>query len=79
MRVGVFLSYQGLGANLLHLAYCHEVAKKFGPITIITLCDSLEEALSKDPLIKEILYLDKYYKKVFDIFNLSNFLKKLQL
>jgi len=79
MKTAVILSYKGLGANLLHLTYCHEIAKKYGPITIITLCKNLEEALSKDPLIKEILYLDKYYKKVFDIFNLSNFLKKLQL
>lgn len=79
METAVILSYKGLGANLLHLAYCHEIAKKFGPITIITLCRNLEEVLSKDPLIKEIIYLDKYYKKFLDIFNLSNFLKKLQL
>ena len=79
MKTAVILSYKGLGANLLHLAYCHEIAKKFGPITIITLCKNLEETLSKDPLIKEIIYLDKYYKKFLDIFNLSNFLKKLQL
>ena len=37
MRIGVFLNYIGLGTNLLHLSYCHEIAKKFGPITIITL------------------------------------------
>ena len=79
METAVILSYKGLGANLLHLTYCHEIAKKFGPITIITLCRNLEEVLSKDPLIKEIIYLDKYYKKFLDIFNLSNFLKKLQL
>ncbi len=79
MKTAVILSYKGIGANLLHLAYCHKIAKKFGPITIITLCQNLEEILSKDPLIKEIIYLDKYYKKFFDIFNLSNFLKKLQL
>ena len=79
MKTAVILSYKGLGANLLHLSYCHEIAKKFGPITIITLCKSLEETLSKDPSIKEIIYLDKYYKKFFDILNLSNFLKKLQL
>ena len=79
MKTAVILSYKGLGANLLHLAYCHEIAKKFGPITIVTLCKNLEETLSKDPLIKEIIYLDKYYKKFLDIFNLSNFLKKLQL
>ena len=79
MKTAVILSYKGLGANLLHLTYCHEIAKKFGPITIITLCKNLEEVLSKDPLIKKIIYLDKYYKKFLDIFNLSNFLKKLQL
>ena len=79
MKTAVILSYKGLGANLLHLTYCHEIAKKFGPITIITLCKNLEEVLSKDPLIKEIIYLDKYYKKFIDIVNLSNFLKKLQL
>ena len=79
MKTAVILSYKGLGANLLHLTYCHEIARKFGPITIITLCKNLEEVLSKDPLIKEIIYLDKYYKKFLDIFNLSNFLKKLQL
>ena len=54
MKTAVILSYKGLGANLLHLTYCHEIAKKFGPITIITLCKNLEEALSEDPLIKEI-------------------------
>ena len=30
MKTGIFLSYKGLGANLLHLSYCHEIAKKFG-------------------------------------------------
>ena len=79
MKTAVILSYKGLGANLLHLAYCHEIAKKFGPIRIITLCKNLEETLSKDPLIKEIIYLEKYHKKIFDIFSLSKFLKKLQL
>ena len=46
MKTCVYLSYKGLGANLLHLAYCHEIAKKFGPITIITLCGNLEAALN---------------------------------
>ena len=41
MRTCVYLSYKGLGANLLHLAYCHEIAKKYGPITILTLCANL--------------------------------------
>jgi len=79
MKTGVLLSYKGLGANLLHLTYCHEIAKKRGPITIITLCSNLEQALLKDPLIKEIIYLDRYHKKLSDIFNLSKFLKKLNL
>ena len=76
MKTAILLSYKGLGANLLHLSYCHEIAKKIGPVTIITLCKNLEQAISKDPLIKEVVYLNKYHKKLFDIFNLSNFLKK---
>ena len=28
MKVGIFLSYIGLGSNIMHLAYCHEIAKK---------------------------------------------------
>tara|TARA_B110000003_G_C16607648_1_gene518164 strand:- start:585 stop:1523 length:939 start_codon:yes stop_codon:yes gene_type:complete len=76
MKTAILLSYKGLGTNLLHLSYCHEIAKKVGPITIITLCKNFEQAISKDPLIKEVIYLEKYHKKLFDIFNLSNFLKK---
>ena len=76
MKTAILLSYKGLGTNLLHLSYCHEIAKKIGPVTIITLCKNLEQAVSKDPLIKEVVYLDKYHKKLVDIFNLSNFLKK---
>ena len=79
MKTGILLSYKGLGSNLLHLSYCHEVAKKYGPITIITLCKNLEQALSDDPLIKEIIYLDKYHKKLIDVFKLSRFLKNLNL
>ena len=79
MKTAILLSYKGLGSNLLHLSYCHEVAKKYGPITIITLCKNLEHALSGDPLIKEIVYLDKYHKKLIDVFQLSNFLKNLNL
>ena len=45
MKTGIFLSYKGLGANLLHLSYCHEIAKKFGPITLITLNPKLKEVL----------------------------------
>ena len=76
MRTGIYLSYVGLGANLLHLSYCHQIAKKYGPVTIITLCKNLEEALADDPLIKKVYYLDKYQKKTFDIFKLSRVLKK---
>ena len=76
MKTAILLSYKGLGTNLLHLSYCHQIAKKVGPITVITLCKNLEHAISKDPLIKEVIYLKKYHKKLFDIFKLSNFLKK---
>ena len=76
MKTAILLSYKGLGANLLHLSYCHQIAKKIGPVTIITLCKNLEQAISKDPLIKEVVLLDKYHKKLIDIFNLSSFLKK---
>ena len=79
MKTGILLSYKGLGSNLLHLSYCHEFAKKYGPITIITLCKNLEQALSGDPLIKEIIYLEKYHKKLIDIFKLGKFLKNLNL
>ena len=76
MKTGIYLSYVGLGANLLHLSYCHEVAKKNGPVTIITLCKNLEEALIDDPLIKEVYYLSQYHKKFIHIFKLSSVLKK---
>ena len=68
MKTGIYLSYIGLGANLLHLSYCHEIAKKHGPVTIITLCKNLEEALIDDPLVEKVYYLDKYHKKLSDIF-----------
>ena len=76
MKTGIYLSYVGLGANLLHLSYCHQIAKKYGPVTIITLCRNLKEALTDDPLIKEVYYLDKYQKKFVDIFKLSRIIKK---
>ncbi len=76
MKIGIFMSYRGLGANLLHLSYCHEIAKKFGPVTLITLCPNLNKVLEDDPSIKEIVYLDKFHKKFFDILSLSKFLKK---
>ncbi len=79
MKTGILLSYKGLGANLLHLSYCHEIAKKFGPITLITLNPKLVEVLEDDPNIKEVIYLDNFYKKFSDIFKLSIFLKKLNL
>jgi ADP-heptose:LPS heptosyltransferase len=79
MKTGIFLSYKGLGANLLHLSYCHEIAKKFGPITLITLNPKLKEVLIDDPNFQEIIYLNDFYKKFFDIFKLSIFLKNLSL
>ena len=71
MNVGIFLSYKGIGANLLHLAYCHEIYKKFGKVTIITLCEKLDQILADDPKIKKVIYLKEYHKKFFDIFKLS--------
>ena len=76
MSTGIYLSYVGLGANLLHLSYCHQIAQKHGPVTIITLCKNLEEAIADDPLIKKVYYLDSYHKKFVDIFKLRNFLKR---
>ena len=76
MKTGIFLSYKGLGANLLHLSYCHQIAKKFDSISLITLCPNLYKVLKSDPSFKEIIYLDKFHKKFFDLFKLSKFLKK---
>ena len=75
MKTGIYLSYVGLGANLLHLSYCHKIAKKYGPVTIITLCKNLEAALADDPLIEEVFYLNKFHKKFVDIFKLGHVLK----
>ena len=75
MKTGILLSYKGLGANLLHLSYCHQIAKKFGPITLITLNPKLKEVIGDDPSIKEIIYLDNFHKKFLDIFKLSSFFK----
>tara|TARA_B100000902_G_scaffold224421_1_gene213174 strand:+ start:958 stop:1893 length:936 start_codon:yes stop_codon:yes gene_type:complete len=75
MKTGIYLSYVGLGANLLHLSYCHQVAKKNGPVTIITLCKNLEAALADDPLIEKVFYIDQYHKKFTDILNLAKVLK----
>ena len=79
MKIGIYLSYVGLGANLLHLSYCHQIAKRHGPVTIITLCKNLEEILTDDPLIEKVYYLDKYHKKFLDIFRLSCKLKEFKL
>ncbi len=75
MKIGIFLSYIGLGSNLLHLTYCHEIAKKFGPVSVVTICKNLEQALEDDPLIKEVIYIENYYKTIFDIFKLGKELK----
>ena len=74
MKTCVYLSYKGLGANLLHLTYCHEIAKKFGPITIITLCKNLEDTLNDDPLIEKVIFINKYHKRFIDILKLRQFL-----
>ena len=79
MKVGVFLNFVGLGSNLLHLSYCHQIAKKYGPVSIITQCDKLREALNDDPLINDINIFEKNKKTLFHIFYLSKFLEKLKL
>ena len=70
MKIGVFLNFVGLGSNLLHLCYCHQIAKKYGPVTIITQCEKLKEALNDDPLINDIILFEKKNKTVFHIFYL---------
>ena len=57
MKTGIFLSYKGLGSNILHLSYCHEIAKKFGPVHIITLSPKIYDVLKYDPSIKEVIFL----------------------
>jgi ADP-heptose:LPS heptosyltransferase len=79
MKIGILLSYKGLGANLLHLSYCHQISKKFGPVTLITLNSKLSEVLIDDPKFKEIIHLNKFHKKFTDIIKLSKFLKNLDL
>lgn len=79
MKIGVFLNFIGLGSNLLHLSYCHQIAKKYGPVTIITQCEKLKEALNDDPLINDIIIFEKKKKTVFHIFYLSKVLKRLNL
>ena len=77
MKTGIFLSYKGLGANLLHLSYCHEIAKKFGPVTLVTLNPKLNQVLSDDPNFNNIIYLNQFHKKFKDILKLSKFFKKI--
>ena len=79
MKSAIFLSYKGLGSNLLHLSYCHQISKKFGPITLITLNNRVKDILKFDPNFNEIIHLDKFYKKTTDIFNLAKFFKNLNL
>ena len=76
MSTGIFLSYKGLGTNILHLSYCHEIAKVFGPVEIVTLSNNFSEVVEGDPLIKRVIYLDKYYKKITDIMSLAKILKQ---
>ena len=79
MSVGCFLPYIGLGSCLLHMPYIHEFAKKEGPITILTFSKNLPDALKFDPNVKKIIVIDSFYKRLFDIFKLSNLLKNLNL
>ena len=74
MKTCVYLSYKGLGANLLHLSYCHEIAKKYGSITIITLCNNLEAALKDDPLIERVIFISEYHKRFIDVLKLRKLL-----
>ena len=61
MKTGILLSYKGIGSNLLHLSYCHQIANKFGPVTVITLCKNLQPILLDDPLIKEVICLENLF------------------
>ena len=78
MRTGVFLNYIGLGANLMHLAYCHKIASTYGPITLISLAKNLDQALEDDQLIDRVIFFDKN-KKITDIPKISSNLRKLNL
>jgi len=78
MKVAVFLNYIGLGANLMHLSYCHSIAKVYGPITLITICKNLDQALEDDDHIKEVVIIEKN-KKITEILKLSYELKRLNL
>ena len=79
MSSGCFLPYVGLGSCLLHLSYIHEFAKKEGAITILTFSKNLPDALKFDPNIKKVIVIENFNKKLSDIFQLSSFLKNLNL
>jgi len=79
MYTGVLLSYVGIGANLLHLSYIHEIAKKHGPVELITFSEKIPLILKSDPAFKNISYINKYNKKFIDIFKFSNFLRNKKL
>lgn len=76
MNTAIYLNYVGLGSNLLHLAYCHQIADKYGPVTVITLCKILQQALDGDPKIKEVITLEQKNKTLFGIFKISKILRK---
>ena len=76
MKICVYLSYIGLGANLLHLSYVHQLSEKYGPVTIFTLCKNLYDALEDDPKIKDVVVIEKKYNKFKNIFSFSSELKK---
>ena len=75
MKTGVFLNYIGLGANLLHLAYCHKIASLYGPITLISLAKNLDQVLEDDQLIKEVITFNKN-KNIIDIPKISSNLSR---
>jgi len=79
MYTGALLSYVGIGANLLHLSYVHEIAKKHGPIELITFSEKIPLILKSDPAFKNISYINKYNKRFIDIFKFSNFLRSKKL
>ena len=76
MGTGILLSYKGLGTNIMHLSYCHQIAKVFGPVEIITLSNNFKDVAEDDPLIKKVIYLKKYHKKIIDIYQLSKIFKE---
>jgi len=79
MSTGCFLPYIGLGTCLLHMAYIHEFAKKEGPVTVLTFSRSLPDALKYDQNIKNVVVIQKFHKRLIDIFKLSQYLKSLNI